>query len=80
MLQGNCHTSLLATLHPSAENFEECLNTLQFLVRCQGGGIYAASAMPGGMDDPEEAAIKQLTKQASLSLGFMKPFLELIRV
>ncbi|GAX74811.1 hypothetical protein CEUSTIGMA_g2258.t1 [Chlamydomonas eustigma] len=34
-LQGNCHTSVLAALHPSPDNYEECFNTLQFAVRCQ---------------------------------------------
>lgn len=29
-LGGNTFTTLLATLNPSAENYEECLNTLQF--------------------------------------------------
>ena len=28
-LSGNSYTTLLATLHPQAEHFEECINTLQ---------------------------------------------------
>lgn len=33
-LSGNSYTTLLATLNPKADDFEECLNTVQFAFRC----------------------------------------------
>ncbi|GMH36614.1 hypothetical protein BSKO_04487 [Bryopsis sp. KO-2023] len=33
-LNGNSYTTLLANLNPTADNFEECFNTLQFALRC----------------------------------------------
>jgi hypothetical protein len=34
-LGGNSFTTLLATIHPSASHYEECLSTLQFANRCR---------------------------------------------
>ena len=34
-LGGNSHTSVIATLHPTKENYEECLDTCQFANRCR---------------------------------------------
>ena len=34
-LGGNSHTSVVATLHPTKENYEECLDTCQFANRCR---------------------------------------------
>jgi hypothetical protein len=56
--------TLLAALHPSAENFEECFNTLQFATRCQS----ISTAPPinslgtGGLGD---VAVEQLMHQVS---------------
>lgn len=32
---GNCFTTLIATIHPMKEHYEECLGTLQFANRCR---------------------------------------------
>ncbi|KAG7393494.1 hypothetical protein PHYPSEUDO_007331 [Phytophthora pseudosyringae] len=32
---GNCFTTLIATIHPMREHYEECLGTLQFANRCR---------------------------------------------
>lgn len=32
---GNCFTTLIATIHPMKEHYEECLETLQFANRCR---------------------------------------------
>ena len=68
-LLGNCRASLLTALHPTAENYDECLSTLQFAVRCQNPTNAAAaprvSGAEGGGGMPRDAAVEQLVLQVS---------------
>ncbi|GMF33312.1 unnamed protein product [Phytophthora fragariaefolia] len=41
---GNCFTTLIATIHPMKEHYEECLGTLQFANRCRSVQNQASSA------------------------------------
>jgi len=69
-LQGNSYTSLLACVNMHSDHYEECINTLQFAVRCSNvdmapriNYVGAEGGGGGAVDAQAQELIKKLTTE-----------------
>lgn len=63
--QGSCHVVLLACVRPQPEDYDECFNTLQFVVHCQATRAKAAPQLVM----PARRGADQLTQQLTEQVG-----------
>ncbi|EEY56932.1 kinesin-like protein [Phytophthora infestans T30-4] len=59
---GNCFTTLIATIHPMKEHYEECLGTLQFANRCRSPRV---NHINGTIAD-KDRRIRKLQEESSI--------------
>ncbi|KAJ8575036.1 hypothetical protein ON010_g4177 [Phytophthora cinnamomi] len=68
---GNCFTTLIATIHPMKEHYEECLGTLQFANRCRSVQNQASLVGPrvnhiNGTIADKDRRIRKLQEELSI--------------
>ncbi|KAF4034346.1 Kinesin motor domain [Phytophthora infestans] len=63
---GNCFTTLIATIHPMKEHYEECLGTLQFANRCRSVQNQPRVNHINGTIADKDRRIRKLQEESSI--------------